>query len=118
MEIFISYAWGAAVSGKRPLQEKTLGVVASVRKALPAARVWVDIEKLAAESCNRGMADAMVAAIDRANLVIVCISLEYQESKNCMAEYTYATGESKAIVYVKYGLALPRGVRVLCHAVL
>jgi hypothetical protein len=62
--------------------------------------VWLDIHKMAEASREGGVLDAMSAAIDEADVVLVAVSREYKNSANCRLEAEYAHTQGKRIVYM------------------
>jgi hypothetical protein len=89
-KLMISYCWAQQDTTKEVyqcLQDKGFDV-------------WLDIHKMAAGSRGGGVSDAMSAAIDEADVVIMAVSREYKDSANCRLEAEYAHIQGKRIVYM------------------
>jgi hypothetical protein len=100
----VSYAWGAidAATGKRPLQERVLGIVARLRAA--GFTVWLDKERMASGATGgAGTSEAMAQGILGASAVVCCFSNEYAHSDNCKLEAQFADKKHKPIFYVNVG---------------
>ena len=89
-QLMISYAWKQ--------QEK----VKSVYKELTDAKyeVWLDIHDMAKSGSGKGILEAMSDGIDRADVMLICVSKEYSKSSNCRLEAEYAHMQNKPILYL------------------
>lgn len=60
--------------------------------------IWIDFTHMAAGGGN--VLEEMSAAIDDADLVLVCVSREYYDSANCRLEAEYAHVKKKKIKFL------------------
>eukprot|EP00457_Paulinella_chromatophora_P002025 gb/GEZN01002029.1/.p1 GENE.gb/GEZN01002029.1/~~gb/GEZN01002029.1/.p1 ORF type:complete len:710 (-),score=175.68 gb/GEZN01002029.1/:494-2623(-) len=81
--VMISYCW---------TQQQT---VLAIRAALKEAKIncWIDVEQMSGSTLS-----AMADAVERANVVLVCMSPEYQASPNCRLEGEYCIQQRKKIM--------------------
>ena len=106
-DLFLSYAWGPEVGGRRALQEKALAVYAFLCRE--GYTVWLDTQRMAHAATDAGdLNDAMAMGISAASAVVVCISPSYASSGNCKLEHGYAKRRGKPLFYVNVGDA-PKG---------
>ncbi|XP_072031677.1 uncharacterized protein [Amphiura filiformis] len=83
--VMLSYQWS---SQKRVLE---------IRDALVKAgyKVWMDVDKM-----KGNILTAMADAVEKAAVVVVCMTMKYKDSLNCRSEASYAYKHSKPIVPV------------------
>ncbi|OWF54050.1 uncharacterized protein LOC110445638 [Mizuhopecten yessoensis] len=81
--IMISYNWAD--------QKKLLKVRDSLQEV--GYKVWMDVDNMEGD-----ILDAMARAVENAQIVLICYSEKYKESKNCRTEAQYAYQVNKEIV--------------------
>jgi hypothetical protein len=86
--VMISYCWA---------QQETIKKVYEflVRQGFD---VWLDIHEMATTA--PGVLEAMSAAIDGAEVILVCVSREYKDSANCRLEAEYAHVKKKRLHFL------------------
>jgi male-specific lethal 1 len=62
--------------------------------------IWFDVIDMAAAASSAGVLEAMSAAIDEADFILVCVSREYALSANCRLEAEYAHTHGKPMRYL------------------
>ena len=111
-QCFISYCWlnsHDAVSKGTKKRENALGWEESdprsLCKKLQKAGItcWLDTER----SGIRGLFEDISQGLQECRVLVVCVSKEYKDSKNCMMEMRYGTLQlNKPVVYVIVGQGL------------
>jgi hypothetical protein len=89
-KLMISYCWAQQTEVKK--------VHAGLQKT--GHSVWLDVYDMAESSAGLGILEAMSAAINEADIVLVCVSREYSQSANCRIEAEYGQKQNKKMVFV------------------
>ena len=58
--------------------------------------IWIDIDKMSGDIYKK-----MAEGVEGAEIIIVCMSTNYQKSKNCNSEIKYARDKGKNIIPIK-----------------
>ena len=84
--IMISYQWDSQTK------------VQEIHKALKGHQfnIWIDVEKMSGDIYKK-----MAEGVEGAEIIIVCMSSKYQQSKNCNIELKYAQDKGKNIIPIK-----------------
>ncbi|XP_072048610.1 uncharacterized protein [Amphiura filiformis] len=92
--VMISYSWGPADKGF-PCKKRMI----TLRDELQGAgyKVWLDVHEM-----KGNMIERMAEAVDGACCLLVCFSKEYQNSRNCKSEATYASYKYKPIIPLRF----------------
>lgn len=88
--VMISYNWTQQALIKR----------INVRLKRHGLKVWLDVEQMQGSTIS-----AMAAAVEGADIIIMCVSEQYQASANCRLEAEYALQRKKHIIPLMVGEA-------------
>lgn len=103
--IFLSYCWSNShdfmkdkIKGNKFADPREIKL--QLEKSLKQ-KIWLDIEQLSSTD-DAGMFGQIAEGLSAANLVVICISSEYSQSKNCEMEAQFALREGLRVWLVDF----------------